>query len=750
LSHHNILLNDSDEEVDPAQFEHYDDDDDDDDNNDNDDDEGNHVVYTSIIPEDDDFDTSLDSDVIIDYRMSALSNWNNDYADDNDNVRTSTERFHTSFPTSTGGKAVFAGLSTQYSSPRLSDKSENLNRLKIADPENRKRKSQDDEPQSVVKHSKKEQDQDGDMKNTSELDINSKPEDEKTAEHLLSETHGVQQIDVIHDIAAAVPVTGKMVHVTASVTPTNKLQSGRPRPVMNPVKTAGCCQHSVTRSGRQEPSVTTVADTSLTTESVAMTLSNAHAPSTVASHCHPITSTVNGHTQSNSIRYTTAVSSSTCDRHCGNCLIPTLSSATANLVSQTAMMGLTGPLALRHPAVLSRQCSSDQLLCCGGGTVKPEIPSSSWSGVFPCSPVPTASSSMRPLSYIQYRPPHLGLPPASKQWPTATVVPITSMTSSPISNQQEQLPKAKHRKKTIARLPRAELVFGPRGIPETNLRPPMEPHVPSQSPVIVGNPLPPLPDLYYRPPVSQPVANVGPQRDSNKMNQLSRTSHPLLSSSFQPHQLTAPGVRVLFDGSKTSVLPTIDAAQHSQQVHLHQQQKQHQQHELNGECRTQYRYEPPMNVQPVTPSHAFRQTSTTDASLAPDNSSTASGNLANSRGMVTGEGGARANANNMPKLPFPLPPVPPGYRLVITHHSLPSNDTQTTTAPQVTQLIIDNPAAEAMAAGNCSPPGQSKVATSMAETGVGDKAQVNGEDAMFRGASSSASVCINYWTSVLR
>jgi len=44
---------------------------------------------------------------------------------------------------------------------------------------------------------------------------------------------------------------------------------------------------------------------------------------------------------------------------------------------------------------------------------------------------------------------------------------------------------------------------------------------------------------------------------------------------------------------------------------------------------------------------------------------------------------------NFPSLPFPLPAVPPGYRLVITHRPLPSSEDA---VPQhVTQLIIDHP-----------------------------------------------------------
>ena len=43
-----------------------------------------------------------------------------------------------------------------------------------------------------------------------------------------------------------------------------------------------------------------------------------------------------------------------------------------------------------------------------------------------------------------------------------------------------------------------------------------------------------------------------------------------------------------------------------------------------------------------------------------------------------------------PKLPFSLPPVPPGYRLVITHRPTAATDT-TDDESQVTQLIIDHP-----------------------------------------------------------
>lgn len=58
----------------------------------------------------------------------------------------------------------------------------------------------------------------------------------------------------------------------------------------------------------------------------------------------------------------------------------------------------------------------------------------------------------------------------------------------------------------------------------------------------------------------------------------------------------------------------------------------------------------------------------------------------------------------VPNLPFPLPTVPPGYRLVITHRSL-GEAAVTNPQQQVTQLIIDNPtdasaAAAAAAAGH--------------------------------------------------
>lgn len=46
-------------------------------------------------------------------------------------------------------------------------------------------------------------------------------------------------------------------------------------------------------------------------------------------------------------------------------------------------------------------------------------------------------------------------------------------------------------------------------------------------------------------------------------------------------------------------------------------------------------------------------------------------------------------SSSLAALPFPLPAVPPGYRLVITHHPLPTENEQ---EPQhITQLIIDNP-----------------------------------------------------------
>jgi len=46
---------------------------------------------------------------------------------------------------------------------------------------------------------------------------------------------------------------------------------------------------------------------------------------------------------------------------------------------------------------------------------------------------------------------------------------------------------------------------------------------------------------------------------------------------------------------------------------------------------------------------------------------------------------------NFPGLPFPLPAVPPGFRLVITHRPLPSQESPAQHQQQVTQLIIDHP-----------------------------------------------------------
>lgn len=78
-------------------------------------------------------------------------------------------------------------------------------------------------------------------------------------------------------------------------------------------------------------------------------------------------------------------------------------------------------------------------------------------------------------------------------------------------------------------------------------------------------------------------------------------------------------------------------------------------------------------------------------------------------------------SSSLASLPFPLPAVPPGYRLVITHHPLPTENEQ---EPQhITQLIIDNPSTSYQASPNFAPctqpyPGgnnaQSEVADSQA------------------------------------
>lgn len=58
-------------------------------------------------------------------------------------------------------------------------------------------------------------------------------------------------------------------------------------------------------------------------------------------------------------------------------------------------------------------------------------------------------------------------------------------------------------------------------------------------------------------------------------------------------------------------------------------------------------------------------------------------------------------SSSLAALPFPLPAVPPGYRLVITHHPLPTENEQ---EPQhITQLIIDNPSTSYQASPNLVP-----------------------------------------------